>query len=71
VPLGEGIDDLPRFVAIVKEMNFSGPLEIQAEYPNGGADTGKEQITLPREIVLGNLKRDRLILRAAFAKVGL
>jgi L-ribulose-5-phosphate 3-epimerase len=71
VPLGEGIDDLPRFAALVKEMNFSGPLEIQAEYPNGGADTGQDKITLPREIVLGNLKRDRLILRTAFATVGL
>jgi hypothetical protein len=56
---------------ILKEINFSGPVEIQAEYPNGGADNAQDKITLPREQVLGAMKRDRLVLKAAFTQDGL
>jgi L-ribulose-5-phosphate 3-epimerase len=55
----------------LKEINFSGPVEIQAEYPNGGAGNAADKITLPREQVLGAMKRDRLVLRAAFESAGL
>ncbi len=71
VPLGEGMDDLPAFATILKEINFSGPVEIEAEYANGGAGNAADKITLPREIVLGNMKRDRLVLMAALQTAGL
>ena len=59
--------NLPELAAILKEINFSGPVEIQAEYPNGGADNAQDKITLPREQVLGAMKRDLIVLRTAFA----
>jgi hypothetical protein len=65
------MDDLPKLAAVLKEINFSGPVEIQAEYPNGGAGNAAQTITLPRERVLGAMKRDRLILEAAFGSAGL
>ena len=71
VPLGQGMDDLPLFASILKEINFSGPMEIQAEYPNGGANNAADKITLPRAQVLGAMKRDLLALRAAFGPSGL
>lgn len=71
VPLGEGQDDLPKLALVLKEINFSGPVEIQAEYPNGGAGNAADKITLPREQVLGAMKRDRLVLRTAFESAGL
>jgi sugar phosphate isomerase/epimerase len=71
VPLGTGMDDLPLFASILKEINFSGPVEIQAEYPNGGANNAADKITLPRPQVLGAMKRDLLALRAAFGPSGL
>jgi len=71
VPLGEGNINLPRLAAILKEINFSGPIEVQAEYPNGGSENAMDKITLPREIVLGNLKHDRLTLKAGFSASGL
>ena len=71
VPLGTGMDDLPQVAAILKEINFSGPLEIQAEYPNGGAESAQDNITLPRAMVLGAMKRDRLALKMAFGPSGL
>ena len=64
-PLGQGNVQLPQFVAILKEIGFSGPMEIQAEYPNGGAENAQDKITLPRAQVLGAMKRDLEVLRAA------
>ena len=71
VPLGEGNVQLPQFAAILKEINFSGPAEIQAEYPNGGAENAQDKITLPREQVLGAMKKDLQVLRSAFSAAGL
>ena len=71
VPLGDGLANLPELGNILKEINFSGPVEIQAEYPNGGADSAQDKITLPREMVLGAMKRDRLVLKAAWEQDGL
>jgi sugar phosphate isomerase/epimerase len=71
VPLGTGMDDLPQFANILKEIGFSGPIEVQAEYPNGGANNAADKITLPRAQVLGAMKRDLLALRAAFEPSGL
>jgi sugar phosphate isomerase/epimerase len=71
VPLGMGMVDLPRIATALKDIHFSGPIEIQAEYPNGGADSAQDYITLPREQVLGAMKRDLLTLRRGFSPSGL
>lgn len=71
VPLGMGLVNLPLLAKVLKEINFAGPIEIQSEYPLGGADSAQDKITLPRAIVLGAMKRDRLVLQQALAAEGL
>ncbi len=71
VPLGMGMVDLPRLAQVMKDIQFNGPVEIQAEYPNGGADNAGTTITLPRAQVLGAMKRDLLTLRAVLGPAGL
>ncbi len=71
VPLGEGLNNLPLLASILKEIQFDGPVEIQSEYPNGGAENAQDKITMPRDMVLGAMKRDRLTLKAGFAASGL
>jgi len=71
VPLGTGMDDLPQVAAILKEIGFSGPVEVQAEYPNGGAESAQDKLTLPRAMVLGAMKRDLLALKMAWRPSGL
>ena len=66
-----GMVDLPQVAQIMKEINFQGPVEIQAEYPNGGANNAGTTITLPRAQVLGAMKRDLLTLRAILGPAGL
>jgi sugar phosphate isomerase/epimerase len=70
VPMGMGLVDIFRYARVLRDIDFNGPMELQAEYPNGGAQSGADRITLPREIVIGNLKRDVLTIRAAFQQSG-
>jgi sugar phosphate isomerase/epimerase len=67
VPLGMGMVNLPQIATALKDIRFAGPIEVQAEYPNGGADSAQDYITLPREQVLGAMKRDLLTLRRGLA----
>jgi hypothetical protein len=70
VPMGTGVVDIFRYARVLADVNFNGPMELQAEYPNGGAQSGADKITLPREMVIGNLKRDVLTIRAALTQSG-
>lgn len=70
-PLGQGNVNLPLLAEVLKQIQFAGPVEIQAEYPNGGADAGRDQITLPRAEVLGAMRRDLETLKTAWAGTGL
>jgi hypothetical protein len=70
VPMGMGLVDIFRYARVLRDIDFNGPMELQAEYPNGGAQNGADKITLPREQVIGNLKRDVLTIRAAFQQSG-
>lgn len=70
-PLGKGNNNLPLLAEVLKQIQFAGPVEIQAEYPNGGADAGRNAITLPRAEVLGNMRKDLETLKTAWAGTGL
>ncbi len=71
VLLGTGMDNLPQVAEVLKEIAFAGPVQIRTEYPNGGAETGQDKITLPRAWVLGAMKRDLLNLKSMWAASGL
>lgn len=70
-PLGTGMVDFDRFFAMVAQRGFDGPLQLHFEYPLGGADGGKRQITIPREEVFIAMKRDLEKLRGYLGKAGL
>ena len=68
-PLGEGLVPLDQMAAILKEINFSGPIENQPEYGDGMG--GQTTLTIPREKFIAAIKRDQEILRQALAGAGL
>jgi sugar phosphate isomerase/epimerase len=70
VPMGMGLVDLFRYATVLRDIGFDGPMELEAEYPNGGAQSAADKLTLPREQVIGNMKRDVLTIRAAFQQSG-
>ena len=52
---------------MLAEIGFNGPSELQSEYPGiGGAETGADKITRPRQFVIGMLKRDVITIRKSF-----
>jgi sugar phosphate isomerase/epimerase len=64
VPLGEGLVPLREVTAVLREINFSGPIENQPEYPDGMG--GQASLTIPRERFIAAIKRDQEVLRKAF-----
>lgn len=70
VPMGTGLVDIFRYGTALRDIGFNGPMELEAEYPLGGAQSGADKITLPRLQVLGALKRDVLTIRAALQQSG-
>lgn len=70
-PLGQGMVHFHQFFAMVKESRFSGPLQLHFEYPLGGADGGKTQLSVPREQVFATMKRDLRQLRGYLDAAGL
>jgi len=66
VPLGTGVVDFFRYATVLGEMGFAGQMDLQAEYDLGGAGRGRTELTLPRRLVLGYLKRDVLTVRTVF-----
>lgn len=58
VPLGEGMVDYKTYFSLLKQYNITGPMSIHYEFPLGGADVGKNQITIPKDVVLDAIKKD-------------
>jgi sugar phosphate isomerase/epimerase len=67
VAMGTGVVQIPRVATLLAEIGFSGPSELQSEYASiGGAETGADKITRPRQWVIGMLKRDVITIRKSF-----
>lgn len=71
VPLGEGMVRFPEFFSMMAASGFQGPLQLHFEYPLGGANSGKREITIPREEVYAAMKRDLARLRGYLAQARL
>jgi len=67
VAMGTGVVHIPRVAQVLAAIGFNGPSELQSEYPGiGGAETGADTITRPRQWVIGMLKRDAITIRKSF-----
>ena len=71
VPLGTGMVDYKKFFSLIKQYNITCPLSIHFEYPLGGADTGKKEITIPAEEVLAAMKKDLQTLKGMLREANL
>ena len=63
-PLGEGIVRFPEFFRMVAASGFSGPLQLHFEYPLGGSENGKKELTGSKQEVFAAMKRDLAQLRS-------
>jgi sugar phosphate isomerase/epimerase len=59
VPVGTGMVNLALVAQTLKEINFTGPMECEPEWPQlGGADQGAAELSIPREQAIALLRRD-------------
>jgi L-ribulose-5-phosphate 3-epimerase len=71
VPLGQGMVDFLAYFALLKQLNVRVPISLHLEYPLGGADQGKRDITVPREKIYKAMQTDLETLRGMLKKAGL
>jgi len=70
-PLGQGMVKFPTFCSMLAKTAFNGPVQLHFEYPLGGADGGKRQLTIDREQVFSAMRRDLRQLRTYLRDAGL
>lgn len=58
VPLGEGMVDFNKYFGLLKKYGVNVPVILHAEYPLGGASSGKSEISVSPEVVYTALKKD-------------
>src|SRR5690625_195903 len=63
VPIGEGMVDFTKYFRLLKEYGVQVPVSIHFEYPLGGAERGRSEITVDKEVVFRAMKRDLQTLR--------
>jgi sugar phosphate isomerase/epimerase len=63
-PLGEGMVNFKRYFQMLKQANFSGPVQLHVEYPLGGAESGARSLTIDKSKVVEAMRKDLTTLRA-------
>ena len=53
---------------MLKEADFSGPVQLHSEYPLGGAENGDKRLTLPKATVLATIRKDLVTLKGWMEK---
>ncbi len=58
VPVGEGMVDFTGYFRILKSYGLNPPASLHLEYPLGGAEDGKYEITIDKKVVFTAMKKD-------------
>lgn len=67
VPLGDGMVDFPKFVAMLGQLNIRVPISLHIEYSIAGADKGARKLSGDKSIVLNAMRRELGFVRSLFA----
>jgi hypothetical protein len=67
IAMGMGVVHIPHVATVLAAIGFNGPTHLHSAYRGiGGAESGADKITRPRQFVLGMLKRDVITVRKSF-----
>lgn len=58
VPIGEGMVDFDAYFKRLKEFGLKPPVSLHLEYPLGGANKGRYEITVDQQVVFDAMKKD-------------
>jgi L-ribulose-5-phosphate 3-epimerase len=62
-PLGEGMVDFRKYLGMLKQAGFSGPVQLHYEYPLQGVDEGSRQTPRNPERIYAAMRKDLDLLR--------
>lgn len=63
VPVGEGMVDFKSYFKLLKKYGLKPPVSLHLEYPLGGAEKGKLEITVDHKVVFDAMKKDLAIIQ--------
>ena len=58
VPIGEGMVDFKNYFKLLKGYGLTPPASLHLEYPLGGAEKAKKEITVDKKVVFDAMKKD-------------
>ncbi len=58
VPIGDGMVDFKSYFKLLKSYGLKPPVSLHLEYPLGGADKGRYEITVDKKVVFDAMKKD-------------
>lgn len=58
VPMGEGMVDFNAYFKLLKKLGLKPPVSLHLEYPLGGAEKGRYEITVDQKVVFDAMKKD-------------
>ncbi len=58
VPIGEGMVDFNRYFGHLKRYGLKPLVSLHLEYPLGGAEKGRSEITIDKQIVYDAMEKD-------------
>ncbi|WP_198408248.1 sugar phosphate isomerase/epimerase family protein [Christiangramia forsetii] len=58
VPIGEGMVDFKSYFKLLKDYDLKPPVSLHLEYPLGGAEKGKSEITVDKQFVFDAMQKD-------------
>jgi len=68
VPIGEGMVDFKSYFKVLKSYNLQPPTSLHLEYPLGGAEKGRYEITVDKKIVFDAMRKDLTNIQKLWAE---
>ncbi|WP_372754353.1 sugar phosphate isomerase/epimerase family protein [Labilibaculum sp.] len=62
-PIGEGMVDFKTYFRLLKKYQINVPVSLHIEYPLGGAEKGKSELTVDEKVVFDAMKKDLIRLQ--------
>ncbi len=63
VPIGEGMIDFKNYFKMLKSYSLKPPVSLHLEYPLGGADKGRRELTVDKKVVFDAMKKDLSLIQ--------
>jgi L-ribulose-5-phosphate 3-epimerase len=63
VPIGEGMVDFKSYFKLIKSFGLNPPASLHLEYPLGGAEKGRNELTINKKAVFDAMKKDLIAIQ--------